>query len=159
MGKFRIGSGLPAPQNITAADEIEIEIPKITEVSVERVIKIPVVREVEVEVQKPVFKLVEVEEKIQKPKIIVEEIPQVVIKPVFSIKQETVILDNLQKKLDESVKLAKEKIKEIDDATVEKAALDHKTLTTLQNEARLLKISIAVSIVLSAASLITSFLR
>lgn len=159
MGKFRIGSGLPMPQNVSSNDEIEVEIPKITEVSVERVIKIPVVREVEVEVEKPVFKLIEIEERVQKPKIIIEEVPQVVIKPVFSIKQETVMLDLLQKKLDESLKLAHEKVEEINKTHVERAELDRITLQTVQIEAKALKIGLTVSIILSAVAAIAATLR
>lgn len=158
MGKFRIGSGLPTPQNVLSNDEIEVEIPKITEVSVERIVKIPVIKEVEVEIQKPVFKLVEVEEKVQKPKVIIEEVPQVVIKPVFSIKQETVMLDQLQKKLDESLKLAHEKVEELNKAHAERAQLDHRTLETLQVEAKALKIGLTVSIILSAVAAIAAIL-
>lgn len=158
MGKFKIGSGLAAPANIQPGDEIEIEMPKFTEVSVERRVEIPVVREVEVEVQKPVFKLVEVEEKVQKPKVIIEEVPQVVIKPVFSIKQETVMLDQLQKKLDESLKLAHEKVDELNKAQAERAELDHKTLETLQVEAKALKIGLTMSIILSAVAAIAAIL-
>ena len=158
MGKFRIGSGQSAPQNVLSNDEIEVEIPKVTEVSVERIVKIPVVREVEVEVQKPVFKLVEVEEKVEKPKVIIEEVPQVVIKPVFSIKQETVMLDQLQKKLDESLKLAHDKLEQINNSYAERAELDHRTLETLQVEAKALKIGLTVSIIVSAVAAITALL-
>lgn len=150
MGKFRIGSGLSAPQTVSSGDEIEVEIPKVTEVSVERLVKIPVVKEVEVEVQKPVFKLVEVEEKVQKPKVVIEEVPQIVIKPVFTIKQETVILDQLQKKLDESLKLAHEKVEEINNLNVERMIVDAKTLELLQIEAKALRIGVGISVVLSA---------
>lgn len=158
MGKFRIGTGQSSPQNVLSNDEIEVEIPKVTEVSVERIVKIPVVREVEVEVQKPVFKLVEVEEKVEKPKIIVEEVPQVIIKPVFSIKQETVMLDQLQKKLDESLKLAHDKLEQINNSYAERAELDHKTLETLQVEAKALKIGLTVSIIVSAVAAIAALL-
>lgn len=158
MGKFRIGTGQSAPQNVLSNDEIEVEIPKVTEVSVERIVKIPVVREVEVEVQKPVFKLVEVEEKVEKPKVIIEEVPQVVIKPVFSIKQETVMLDQLQKKLDESLKLAHDKLEQINNSYAERAELDHKTLETLQVEAKALKIGLIVSIIVSAVAAIAALL-
>ena len=158
MGKFRIGSGQSAPQTVSPGDEIEIEMPKFTEVTVERRVEIPVVKEVSVEVQKPVFKLVEVEEKVQKPKIVVEEVPQVVIKPVFTIKQETVMLDQLQKKLDESLKLAHEKIEKLNEMNVEKAVLDAKTLETLQVEAKALKIGLAVSVLLSAVAALASIL-
>lgn len=150
MGKFRIGSGLSAPQTVSPGDEIEVEIPKVTEVSVERLVKIPVVKEVEVEVQKPVFKLVEVEEKVQKPKVVIEEVPQVVIKPVFTIKQETVMLDQLQKKLDESLKLAHEKVEEINKLNVDRMVADAKTLETLQVEAKALKLGLGLSVLLSA---------
>ena len=158
MGKFRIGSGQSVPQRVSPGDEIEGEIPKVTEVSVERIVKIPVVREVEVEVQKPVFKLVEVEEKVEKPKVIIEEVPQVVIKPVFSIKQETVMLDQLQKKLDESLKLAHDKLEQINNSYAERAELDHRTLETLQVEAKALKIGLTVSIIVSAVAAITALL-
>lgn len=79
---------------------------------VERVIEIPkpVTKDVIVEIPKPVYKIVEVEEVVQKPRITVEEVPQVVIKPIFSIKQETIVLDQLQRKLDESVALAGSKL-------------------------------------------------
>lgn len=158
MGKFRIGSGISAPQTVSAGDEIEIEMPKFTEVSVERRIEIPVVKEVLVEVQKPVFKLVEVEEKIQKPKIVIEEVPQVVIKPVFTIKQETVMLDQLQKKLDESLKLAQEKVEKINQLEILKAELDNRMLETLQAESKNLKIVIGISMLLSAVAAIASIL-
>jgi hypothetical protein len=158
MGKFRIGSGLSAPQTVSPGDEIEVEVPKITEVSVERIVKIPVVREVEVEVQKPVFKLVEVEEKVQKPKVIIEEVPQVVIKPVFTIKQETVMLDQLQKKLDESLTLAQEKLDKLNQLEAIRAELDHRTLETLQVESKSLKIVVGICMVLSAIAAIASVL-
>lgn len=156
MGKFRIGSGQSAPQSVSPGDEIEVEIPKVTEVSVDRVVQIPVVREVEVEVQKPVFKLVEVEEKVQKPKVIIEEVPQVVIKPVFSIKQETVMLDQLQKKLDESLKLAQEKLEEMDKLRLDRVELDHKMLETLQIEAKTIKIGICLCVFLSTVAIVAS---
>ena len=158
MGKFRIGTGQSTPQTVLPGDEIEVEVPKITEVSVERRVEIPVVKEVSVEVQKPVFKLVEVEEKVEKPKIIVEEVPQVVIKPVFTIKQETVVLDQLQKKLDESMKLAQEKIEKLNQLEANKAELDHRTLETLQVEAKAMKIGLGICIVLSAVAAIASLL-
>lgn len=158
MGKFRIGSGLSAPQTVLPGDEIEVEIPKVTEVAVERIVKIPVVKEVEVDVQKPVFKLVEVEEKVQKPKIVVEEVPQVVIKPVFTIKQETVVLDQLQKKLDESMKIAHEKVEKLNEMSAKKVELDNRTLETLQMETKALKIGIAICMVLSAIAAVASIL-
>ena len=158
MGKFRIGSGQSAPQTVLPGDEIEVEMPKITEISVERRVEIPVVKEVPVEIQKPVFKLVEVEEKVEKPKIIVEEVPQVVIKPVFTIKQETVILDQLQKKLDESVKLAQEKLEKLNQLEAARADLDHTTLETLQVEAKAMKIGLGICIILSAVAAIASLL-
>jgi hypothetical protein len=158
MGKFRIGSGQSLPQTVSAGDEIEVEMPKFTEITVERRVEVPVVKEVEVEVQKPVFKLVEVEEKVQKPRVVIEEVPQVVIKPVFTIKQETVVLDQLQKKLDESVKLAQEKLDELNKSHAERAELDHRTLETLQVEAKALKIGLGVCMFLSAVAAIASLL-
>jgi len=158
MGKFKIGSGIAAPQNIQPGDEIEIEMPRFTEISVERRIEIPVVKEVEVEIQKPIFKLVEVEETVQKPKIVIEEVPQVVIKPVFTIKQETVMLDQLQKKLDESLKLAQEKVDKINQLEAFRAELDHRMLETLQVETKGLKIAIGITMILSAIASIASIL-
>jgi hypothetical protein len=158
MGKFRIGAGQSAPQSVSPGDEIEIEMPKITEVSVERRVEIPVIKEVSVEIQKPVFKLVEVEEVVQKPKVIIEEVPQVVIKPVFTIKQETVMLDQLQKKLDESLTLAQEKLEKMNQLEANKAELDHRMLETLQVETKALKIAVGISMLMSAIAAIASLL-
>ena len=94
--------------------------------------------------------MVEVEEKVQKPKVVIEEVPQVVIKPVFTIKQETVMLDQLQKKLDESLKLAHEKVEEINKLNVDRMVADAKTLETLQVEAKALKLGLGLSVLLSA---------
>lgn len=162
MGTFRIGSGgaSPAsPQTATSENEIQVEIPTVKEVFVERQVEIPVVKEVAVEVLKPVFKFVDIEEKVQKPKIVVEEVPQVIIKPVFTIKQETVILDQLQKKLDESVKLAQEKVEKINQIEAKRLELDHRTLETLQVETKALKLALYISIALSAIAVVASFLR
>lgn len=158
MGTFRIGSGGSIPQTVVSGDKVEIEIPTVKEVPVERLVQIPVVKEVSVEVQKPVFKIVEVDEKIQKPKIVVEEVPQVVIKPVFTIKQETIMLDQLQKKLDESLKLAHEKVEKLNQVTAERAETDLRTLETLKSEAKSMKIVLGVCVVLGVISAIASIL-
>lgn len=158
MGKFRIGSGRSAPQTVLSEDEIEVEIPKVTEIFVERRVEIPVIKEISVEIQKPVFKVVETEEKVEKPKIIVEEVPQTVIKPVFSIKQETVILDQLQKKLDETLKLAQEKADKLNEIEINRACLDHQTFEALQVKSKRLELMLIGCMVLTVASIVTSIL-
>lgn len=110
MGKMTIGSsGTPVLETTPKNSEV---IMVTTERVVEQVVEIPkpVTKDVIVEIPKPVYKIVEVDEVVQKPRITVEEVPQVVIKPIFSIKQETIVLDQLQRKLDESVALAGSKL-------------------------------------------------
>ena len=138
MGKMTIGSSgtpvlEPTPEVITVTAERVVE----------RVVEIPkpVTKDVIVEIPKPVYKIVEVEEVVQKPRITVEEVPQVVIKPIFSIKQETIVLDQLQRKLDESVALAGSKLATLN-AQVVQQAVDN---TELKQEIGNLKLELLAS--------------
>lgn len=138
MGKMTIGSsGTPVLE--TTPEVITVTAERV----VERVVEIPkpVTKDVIVEIPKPVYKIVEVEEVVQKPRITVEEVPQVVIKPIFSIKQETIVLDQLQRKLDESVALAGSKLATLN-AQVVQQAVDN---TELKQEIGNLKLELLTS--------------
>jgi hypothetical protein len=132
MGKMKIGSS-GSYIDETVSEPVTITSERI----VERIIEIPkpVTKDVIVEIPKPVYKVVEVDEVIQKPRITVEEVPQVVIKPIFSIKQETIVLDQLQRKLDESVSLASSKLATLN-SQVAQQSIDN---TELKNEVSELK--------------------
>lgn len=159
MGKMKIGSAgavdaIIAPQQVVSVT---------TENVVERVIEIPkpVTKEVVVEIPKPVYKIVEVEQIVQKPKIKVEEVQQSVIKPVFTIKQETIILDQLQKKLDESVAIATNKLQVLNVQAIEQTAGNEQLRTEvkqLKSELVVLKIGIVVSVVVGAIAAVASIL-
>ena len=127
MGKMKIGSGgeavvvQSAPAQIVSEEKVvTVEIPK------------PVTKDVIVEIPKPVYKIVEVEEVVKKPKIRVDEVTQSVIKPVFTIKQETIILDQLQKKLDESVALASSKLGVLNSTVVEQNMVNEESIKRLE---------------------------
>lgn len=161
MGKMRIGSAgndmavasapvvQSVPQYVETERVIEVEIPK------------PVTKEVIVEIPKPVYKIVEVEEKVQKPKIKVEEVTQSVIKPVFSIKTETIVLDQMQKKLDESVSLASTKLEKLNSVVVEQSAGTEKLekeVSSLRAELKSVKTLVVVSALAGLAAALVSLL-
>lgn len=171
MGKMKIGSSgtssviIPAdttseiPETFTWGDPIEIPKPVTKEVEVIVEIPKPVTKEVTVEISKPVYVIKEVEHVVQKPKIKVEEIPQVIIKPVFNVKQELQVLDQLQVKLEESVALAEEKVKKINDASAEQYKQDARVLSKLESETKLIKVALLAVIILSSVSIILSLVK
>jgi uncharacterized coiled-coil protein SlyX len=160
MGKMKIGSGgktkptvskpVDAIEPIVATSEkiLTVEIPK------------PVVKDVIVEIPKPIYKVVEVEEVVKKPKIRVDEVTQSVIKPVFTIKQETIVLDQLQKKLDESVSLASSKLNILNSTVVEQNKVNDESIKRIENLTKRvskLQTAIIVSVICSVLVVISSF--
>lgn len=145
---MKIGSG--GKTNATVNKPIDVTEPIVS--ASEKILTVeipkPVIKDVVIEVPKPTYKIVEVEEVVKKPKIRVDEVTQSVIKPVFTIKQETIVLDQLQKKLDESVELALAKLSKLNSATIEKnietEALTHQ-LKTLSKE--LVRVKVATGLI------------
>ena len=134
-------------QVISEEKVVTVEIPK------------PVTKEIIVEIPKPVYKVVEVEEVVKKPKIRVDEVTQSVIKPVFTIKQETIILDQLQKKLDESVALASSKLGVLNSAVVEQNMVNNesvKQIEVLKQKVGKLQIIVIISAVSSVLIALSS---
>lgn len=160
MGKMRIGS--------VGNSEIVTDVPVTTqtittEQIIERIIEIPkpVTKDVVVEIPKPVYKIVEVEQVVQKPKIKVEEVQQSVIKPVFTIKQETIILDQLQKKLEESVSIATNKLQVLNVQAIEQTAGNEELrgeVKQLKSELVVLKLGIIASVIVGAIAAVASIL-
>lgn len=157
MGKMKIGSGgetvvvQSAPAQIVSEEKVvTVEIPK------------PVTKDVIVEIPKPVYKIVEVEEVVKKPKIRVDEVTQSVIKPVFTIKQETIILDQLQKKLDESVALASSKLGVLNSAVVEQNMVNEesiKRIEKLSERVNKLQTIVIISAICSVLVALSSLVR
>lgn len=161
MGKMKIGSAgsLEVVQSPAVVTSTVVPVRQVVEQVVE--IPKPVTKEVVVEIPKPVYKIVEVEEKVQKPKIKVEEVQQVVIKPVFTIKQETIILDQLQRKLSESVELASNKLQTLNAQAVEQTLGNEEVrneVTALKGQLKVLKVGIIVSVVSSVVAALASIL-
>ena len=112
-------------------------------------------------VHKFLYKIVEVDEVVQKPRIKVEEVQQVVIKPIFTIKQETIILDQLQKKLEESVALATSKISVLNACVVEKNVETNELreeLIVVKKQINVLKLCTIISAVAGAVAALASIL-
>jgi uncharacterized coiled-coil protein SlyX len=157
MGKMKIGSGgetvivQSAPAQIVSEEKVvTVEIPK------------PVTKDVIVEIPKPVYKIVEVEEVVKKPKIRVDEVTQSVIKPVFTIKQETIILDQLQKKLDESVALASSKLGVLNSTVVEQNMVNDesiKRIEKLSERVNKLQTIVIISAICSVLVALSSLVR
>jgi hypothetical protein len=158
MGKMKIGSAGASPA-IESISEIVQPVAKEVEVVVE--IPKPVTKEVIVEIPKPVYKIVEVEQVVQKPKIKVEEVQQSVIKPVFTIKQETIVLDQMQRKLDETVSLAVNKLNILNAYIVEKNNETEELrgeLTKVKQELSVLKLCAIASVVAGIVAALASLL-
>lgn len=160
MGKMRIGS-IGNAEVVTVAPVTAQT--KTTEHVVERIVEIPkpVTKEVIVEIPKPTYKIIEVEQIVQKPKIKVEEVQQTVIKPIFTIKQETIILDQLQKKLEESVAIASNKLQVLNIQSIEQTAGNQELreeVKDLKTELKILKTCVIVSVVVGIVSAVASIL-
>lgn len=160
MGKMRIGSA--GNSEITEVAPVTAQT-VTTEHIVERVIEIPkpVTKDVVVEIPKPVYKIVEVQEVVNKPKIKVEEVQQTVIKPIFTIKQETIILDQLQKKLEESVAIASNKLQVLNVQAIEQTAGNQELreeVKKLKSELSVLKACAVASVLAGVIAAIASLL-
>lgn len=156
MGKMKIGSA-------GASEVVAVQSSPTQVISEEKVVTVeipkPVTKEIIVEIPKPVYKVVEVEEVVKKPKIRVDEVTQSVIKPVFTIKQETIILDQLQKKLDESVALASSKLGVLNSAVVEQNMVNNesvKQIEVLKQKVGKLQIIVIISAVSSVLIALSS---
>lgn len=154
MGRMKVGSGASSAKTVVTTDPSRVETVAVEKEVIVEIPK-PVTKEVEVEVQKPRYKVVEVEEVVKKPKIRVDEVPESVIKPVFTIKQETIVLDKLQKKLEQSVELAASKLSELNSIVVEKNIQNEELASEIQSlNNKVLKIQIGTAI--SAAILVAA---
>ena len=157
MGKMKIGSAgsLEVVQSLAVVTSTVVPVQQVVEIPK------PVTKEVVVEIPKPVYKIVEVEEKVQKPKIKVEEVQQVVIKPVFTIKQETIILDQLQRKLSESVEIASNKLQTLNVQSINQTLGNEEVrgeVQSLKAEIKVLKVCVLVSVVSGVVAALASVL-
>lgn len=163
MGKMKIGSG-ESSQRVPQPQAVEVQtVPNVIIEEVEHIVEIPkpITKEVIVEIPKPSYKIVEVEEVVQKPKIKIEEVQQSVIKPIFTIKQETIILDQLQKKLEETVAIASNKLQVLNIQAVEHVEQNDRLqeeVEQLKKEIDSLKLYVAVSIVAGVIAAVASLL-
>lgn len=169
MGKMKLSStntsrSTEIPEEFVVVPEYhEVTVPKYIET--EKIITVevpkPVTKEVLVEIPKPTYKIVEVEETVQKPRIKVEEVTQSVIKPVFSIKTETIVLDQIQKKLDESLSLTSAKLEKLNSFVVQQpteSKVSIEELETLKRELKLIKTLVALSVLSGLAAVVVSLL-
>lgn len=162
MGKMKIGSGEPSQRLEVKSTEIQT-VPNVVLQEVEHVVEIPkpVTKDVVVEIPKPVYKIVEVEEVVQKPKIRIDEVQQSVIKPIFTIKQETIILDQLQKKLEETVAIASNKLQVLNVQAAEHVEQNHelqKEVEQLKKEVSSLRLYAVVSVLAGVIAAVASLL-
>ena len=169
MGKMKLGSA-DSSRSAQGSDETtlvpeyrEVIVPTYVETPKEIVVEIPkpVTKEVLVEIPKPIYKIVEVEETVQKPRIKVEEVTQSVIKPVFSIKTETIVLDQIQKKLDESLSLTSAKLEKLNSFVVQQPSeskVSIEELAALKRELKLIKTLVALSVLSGLAAVVVSLL-
>jgi hypothetical protein len=169
MGKISLSSTNPSrtaqssEETVLVPEYREVIVPTYVEKTKEVVVEVPkpVTKEVVVEIPKPVYKIVEVEEKVQKPKIKVEEVTQSVIKPVFTIKTETVVLDQLQKKLDETAALATSKLSALKSVIVQQhdeVETTKKELDSIKQDLKLIKTLAVLSVLSGLTAVLVSLL-